>query len=758
MLFKKLMRDMRAHKTQFISIFLMAFLSVYVYSGIGGEWAGLQHSGDSFYKETKMADAFVYGDDFSKDDLTEIKNIPDVNDAERRLDIPAVLDTSDEPSVRLHFLEENTVSKPYITDGAAIDLRDKKGVWVDQRFAGSRGLKIGDKITFNFGDMELTKNIRGLIYSPEYVFRSESEDMVPDFKHNGFAYMSSEAFPVKEMLAFNTILIRSDEDDALRFESSVEKALDSDYVLFTPRKDHPSVKTFNSEIRQHKMMSDIFPVVFFLIALLTIMTTMTRIVANQRTQIGTLKALGFTKAKITRHYISYGLFLSFAGAALGLAAGPSTLPYLFYPSMSSFYTLPDWQPYFKYSFAAVAVILIICCTMITYLACRKILKDNPAETLRPASPKKIKHRKAESSALWKYLSFNVRWNLRDIWRNKSRSLMAIIGVFGCTALLSCAFGMNDGLKDLKSWQYDDLIKYETKISLDENITKKQEDKIIEETGGERFYEASVELKSSENKKSGTLTVLDDNDLIKVSSPELDIIALPKEGVSMTEKMAELLSIKKGDVIKWHIIGEKGWETSEVANIHREPLTQGIVMTRSYFEKEGYKYEPTAILTDEKVTKSPDGASSTTSKNDSLKGWDELTESMMLMVYILIGGAVVLAVVVLYNLSLLSFTEKERDLATLKVLGFKTGRLRNLLLTQNIWFSVIGFILGIPAGFKLLDTIVSMSGDSFDYPITPHGKNLLYCFLITFGLSIFTNLLFSGKIKKIDMVEALKSSE
>jgi putative ABC transport system permease protein len=243
---------------------------------------------------------------------------------------------------------------------------------------------------------------------------------------------------------------------------------------------------------------------------------------------------------------------------------------------------------------------------------------------------------------------------------------------------------------------------------------------------------------------------------------LQPVTLPEDGVSVTLKLAEALGVVQGDAIEWHIYGNEGWVAGTVAAVYREPVTQGITMTRAHFASLGLPFRATGVLSAETVQQEDgvalEGVASVQSTAESVAGWDDLTEALYTMVYLLIVAAAVLSLVVLYNLGLLSFTEMEREMATLKVMGLTSGRLRNLLLTQNLWFSVIGFALGVPGGIRLIEVIVSFSGDAFDFPVSLSLPNLLISAGFTFGLSIFVNLLFSRKIRKLNMVESLKAME
>jgi putative ABC transport system permease protein len=206
------------------------------------------------------------------------------------------------------------------------------------------------------------------------------------------------------------------------------------------------------------------------------------------------------------------------------------------------------------------------------------------------------------------------------------------------------------------------------------------------------------------------------------------------------------------------MGSDKWVNTKIDKIHADPISQGLIMSADKLEDLDLNYTPTSVVTAEHVNKSYDGVKAANSMKDMTSSWDELTESMWLLIYILIFFASLLAIVVLYNLGLLSFTEIEREIATLKVLGFKTGALRKLLLTQNLWFTAIGFILGLPAGYLILDVMWKSSGDSFYILPSISITNFILTAVITFALSILVNLMFSRKIKKLDMVESLKSGE
>ena len=756
MLKKKMIRDIRKHKTQFLSIFLMAFLGVFVFAGVGGESVGLEVNVDKFYDDTNLADGWIYSNFINDLFLDQIYCLGATDQMERQLVVDSVADFSNDPEITLHFVENNTISKFYLIDGEPFDINDKNGVWLDKSFADAKGLKVGDSITFEFEDYKIKKKIRGTGYSPEYVYHASQSSVIPDFSKIGFAYMSYKAFP-NDTVPYNVLNVKFD-GTAENYDKLLDYHMDGYYSSFVERSEHTSVSQFSEEIDQHQMMAGIFPVVSILIAMLILLTTMTRIITHQRTQIGILKACGFKDKTIMKHYISYGFWLVLIGSLLGLIIGPMTLPKLFYPSMSSTYILPSWEPAWSIDFVFIALAMIIMSILVSYYAVRSIFNENPADTIRPKAPKVSSSGMIERLGFFKHLSFNSRWNYRDAKRNKFRALMTIIGVIGCTALLVSAFGMYDGMNDLKEWEFNQINHYDSKLIIDDEASISEVDDVAEEVNGDKIMESAIEIESDTCKKSGSLLVLNHTDLVTPTDYDWNRIKIEDDEVSVSQKMADMLGIGIGDTVKWHIMGSDKWIKTKIDKIHSDPTSQGFIMSADKLEDLDLNYTPTSVVTEEHVTKNYTAIKTTNSLKDMTSSWDELTEAMWLLIYILIFFASLLAVVVLYNLGLLSFTEIEREIATLKVLGFKTNALRKLLLTQNLWFTTIGYLLGIPVGYYILKVMWESSGDSFYILPSISLMNLVITAAITFSLSILVNLMFSRKIKKLDMVESLKSAE
>ena len=748
---KKMLRDIRINKTQFIAIFLMAFLGIFAYCGIFAEYYGLEQTSAQYYADTNLADGWIYDTDFDNTAIDKINEFTTQTD--RQAVVQSVADMDNKPDITLHFAETGTISKFYSVEGEDFDASDASGVWLDKRFADERDLHVGDKITFEFDNHTIKKEIKGIGYSPEYIYETSPSALTPDFSQIGFAYLSHKAYPGD--IGYDTLLVKYNSSDK-DFKDKLDDSID--YLSFTKQKDQLSVAKFADEMAQHKMIGDVFPIVFILVTFLTLLSTMTRIVSHQRTQIGILKAVGFKDSSIIMHYLSYAFWPVLSGAILGLIVGPMIIPRMFYPTMQARYSMPSWNPGFDMSFIYISALMVLLSVLVTYISCRRISKENPANTMRPKAPNISAKSFLEKSRIWNHLSFNLRWNWRDAKSNKFRALMAIVGVMGCVALLIAAFGMNDSLDELKSWEYDDISHYGAKLQLSNEANPMELYYILNYTEGSFIMQQSMEMKVNGMEDTAVLLVSNDTDLISYTDKDRNQIEIDEGDVSISVKLAEKFNLTVGDRIKWHIVGSDEWVSSKIGNIHAEPISQGLIMSPDTLEDQGIDFTPTNILTPDPFGERYDSIKSVTSLEKMEESWDDMTTSVMMMVYVVTIVAVILAILVIYNLGILSFTEMEREIATLKVLGFKTNTLRKLLLTQNVIFTAIGFILGIPLGFYFMTVMMGAAGDSLYYIPTLTWGNILLVAVITFAVSIAVNLMFSDKIKDLDMVEALKDVE
>jgi len=757
-LFRKMLRDLKENLTQFISIFLMIFMGIFIFTGMNAVGQGMDQSSKKFYEETNLADAYLYGMDFTKEEALQLKQEDKVTKVERRVQVDATLKNNSKKIIQLNIVESNQISANYLIEGEDFD-SNKSGIWLDSSFAKENDKKVKDSLTIVVQGQIVTVVIKGLIMNPEYLYALKDEnEVIPDHDNYGYAFLSAQSLSPDMEVHYNQLLIKT-EASKTQLEAMINEIFNTKYAVLVMQADQPSVRMFQNEVNQMKAMQAMFPVVFLMIAILTTLTTMTRITVKQRIQIGSLKALGFSNGKILRHYMSYGVLIGTVGGVLGLMTGPYVLASLMFHFQKTFYTMPEWKTGTSPVVFLTVLICIVCCGLSGYLACRKELHGTTAQIFRPKAPKISKHTRLEKSKWWKSMKFDFQWNVRDLLRNKLRASITILGIIGCMSLIICAFGLRDTIQEITNVSYKELNTYDTKVALSESETYDKLSELSEQEELQFIQETAIEIEVDGEKQTTQLTVIGDGDYIKQKDMNNKFIDLPKNGVVITNKIAKSKNLKIGDDLKWRVYGTNVWITSEITEVIRNPIGQGIFVSAIAYNEMNQVMMPTAFVMNASAEAfSPELYGSVQSKDDLLETMDTMMETMNVMIIILIIAAVILGIVVLYNLGVLSFHERERELTTLKVMGFQYKVLRKLLQMQNIWLTLGGAFLGIPAGYLLLSYMLKFMGDSFD--MTAKISMLSYCVSIlgTLFLSVIVNWFLSRKLQKIDMVSALKSVE
>ena len=759
---KKRLRDIRQNKMQFFNIFIMVFLGVFVFAGIHAYMDGMDKSADKYYKDNNFQDIWLSGENFSNEDLEKVKNTENVKDAERLLTINTELENKEEVTLETNFIETNNISKMYVVEGEEFS-KDKKGVWFDSYLAKNLDLKVGDEITVTYQNIKITEKILGLVNTPDHVyFVKDDTEIFPTHKNYGFMYLSINELPEGMPQIFNQVIIDIDNTDKLQetkadLENNIKSA-----IAVTDREASVSYQGYNSEIEEGTTYSSVFTFLFLFIAVLSVTTTMNRFVKKQRTQIGTLKALGFKNRKIINHYVGYGFIISLVASIVGLLVGRYALGTFFLNMEMSYFEIPVYNTVLIPVVYILAIAVVVLITLVTYLSCRSILKESAAEALRLEIPK-VKNTKFDltTKGIFKKASISTRWNLRDVGRNKGRSIMAIVGITGCTMLMLCAFGMMDTMKSYLSWEFDKISNFEYKLSLSNNYTDEQFDNITQKYGKETSQTFGIEIKNNDKKETNTLTVNDAPNKLKYTNHNKEYMDLKDDGIYITEKLSEKYGLQVGDEITWHIFGDDNWYTCKIVGLNRDPQNQQLNMSRKYFESLGLTYRADVVYTDEDLsnTKTIDGVDTIQSLTTLKQGMESMLETVQTMIVLLIVVSAILGFVIIYNLGILSFTEKQYQFATLKVLGFKDKQIKNIFVKQNLWLTIVGIILGLPLGFWMLDYIFkSALGDNYDFNAYIKPTSYLYAVVGNLIVSIIVNKVLSRKVRKIDMVTSLKGNE
>ena len=536
-----------------------------------------------------------------------------------------------------------------------------------------------------------------------------------------------------------------------------------------------------------RSIGKVFPVLFFLVAALISLTTMTRMVEEQRVQIGTMKALGYGKAAIAGKYIGYALIATLGGSIFGVLVGEKILPFIIiYAYMILYKHLPAILVPYHMIYALQASGIAVACTLIATIAsCYKELAAEPAELMRPAAPKQGKRILLERiGIIWKHLNFTWKSTVRNLIRYKKRFFMTIFGIGGCMALMVVGFGMKDCIYEIVSLQYEKVQFYDAATYMSDDISEENRQQLhdyldqnadIKETIEARMQKTDV--KSASGKKTLYLMVPSDNEKIEnflsfhSRTNKDEVYSLKKDEVILTEKMASLLNVKVGDELTIED-EDRGDQTVTVGAICENYMSHYLYLSpEKYEELYGVPAEYNTIIysvkdgKDDQIEKigtkllSMDGVLNV-SYTSSIEGrLDDMLRSLNLVIVVLIVSAGMLAFVVLYNLNNINITERQRELATLKVLGFYDGEVASYVYRENILLTIIGSVVGMVLGNLLHRYIIlTVEVEEAMFGRQIHWQSYLYSFLFTVAFSLFVNWVMFYKLKKIDMVESLKSVE
>lgn len=751
---------MGLYKAQFISMIIMIALGIGIFVGFNMEWVSIDVNTSSFFEKTNFADFRIISDSgFSEDDLNKVKDIDGVSDVSRFLSVNADVEGQNGDTVALTVTENENVSKPYLISGKEYDAKSENGVWLSDKYAAANGFELGDDITFKYKTIEISGKVEGLIKASEYlVCVRDSSQLMPDYNTHGFAYISPVMYEKAAKMAFypqiNIISSLSKKEMAEKIDAALDKTL-----LVLSKVENSSYAEQQGEAEEGKTMGSVMPVLFLLIAVLTMVTTMHRLTAKEKTQIGTLKALGFKDKRILRHYTSYAFMIGIIGSALGIGLGYFVAWFLMNPngSMGTYLDMPEWKlgiPWFCYIILAAIIVLL---TLIGFLSVKQMLHGTPADALRPYTPKKVKNLLVEKTKWFHRLSFGTRWNLRDTMRHKSRTAMSLIGIIGCTLLIVGSLGMRDTMTAFLDMYYNDATNYSSRIYVSEDATDEQIRELIKKYDGD--WSASVSVQLDEKAISLDVYELTTNKVRFPSAETKDFENIADDGAYICKRLSDEFNLKKGDTVTISPYGSDDEYTLKINGIIRS-VSENIVISPKYAEKLGLDVKADSIYTStEKADiKAESAIKSVQSKQMIIDSFDTFNEIMNMMVAVLIVAATVLGIVVLYNLGVMSYTERYREMATLKVVGFRNRKIGKLLISQNMWVTVIGVIVGIPAGIGTLSFLVTQLASEYEMRISVSVLSIAVSAVLTFAVSLLVSLMVARKNKKIDMVEALKGAE
>ena len=548
----------------------------------------------------------------------------------------------------------------------------------------------------------------------------------------------------------------------------------------------PGVGTISDDAEKVDAIAAVFPVFFVLVAALVCLTTMTRMVEEERTQIGTLKALGFSRSAVMFKFILYAVLASVIGSIVGCLLGLKLLPYVIISCYKAMYQVPYILMPIRWGYlAGCMAVSVFCTSLVTVITCYEVMNTVPAQLMRPKSPKNGKRILLERVGFfWKRLSFSGKVTCRNLFRYKSRVLMTVIGVAGCTALMLTGFGLRYAIGSISDRQYGEIFAYDSTLSLSDNLSDEQIETLTEEaadtdgiSGVLAMTSKQTDVLSSDSKKtvtSVTIYIPAEPDMLDGfihlrDSESGEQLSLTDEGCIITEKLSRLLSVKAGDSI---YLRDSNGERREVlvTGIAETYVSHYIYMTPTLYESLYREQpEPTALLLTMAEDADTDSTSASLLHLDGVQGvigmsyysdaFSDLVASLNMIVWVLIGAAAALAGIVMYNLININVSERIRELATIKVLGFYDREVSDYICRENTAAALMGMLVGLVGGIALEEFVVNTA--EVDVVLFVHGLPVS-AYLLAAGLTIvfilLVNQIVHFSLKKIDMVESLKSVE
>ena len=780
---KKLLKEtivcMVKTSKRFISILVIVLLGVGFFAGIRAVAPDMKNTLDEYYKDTNMYDIYITSNYGVSDAV--IEKLEENYNIETGYNFDAITTKEEDYATKIiSYDEEEKINVPKLIKGRMPE--NKTEVVIDNDFREE--IKIGDEITV---DSELLNNktvtVTGYVESPLYISTERDSTALLSGTIDYYLYMPVDNIisPIKTTayikLDTNESRFSNEYEDVVKAakkeirQDLKEEKLEGQTWYVLDINSNTGFYQYNQDTERIDNVAKVFPLVFFIVAVLICLTTMTRMVEEERSQIGTLKSLGYKDSAIMFKYILYASLATIIGGMIGVLIGYRLLPDLCFEMYKNMYRIGDIRLSYYASLTFQGMIIALLCTLgATIYTCRKTLKESPANLLRPVAPAAGKRVLLERiPIIWNHLSFSHKVTIRNVFRYKKRFLMTIIGIAGCTGLILAGFGLKDCIVKTVPHQYEDIFTYQASISLNEQATEDTIEQIKENkkvTDTLRVQEESITIDNKDTNQSVTLMIpAEDLDgFIKLQDRRAKTKYNLDDGIIITEKLANLLEVEESDTLEF-----TGTDSYKEKISH---ITENYLFHYIYLPKESYKEDTynTVLIKTEEMTENEEktfanelkeiaGVSSITFTSSTRHIFDDTMDSFAYVSLILIISAGALAFVVLYNLSSVNISERRRELATIKVLGFYDKEVYQYINRENTILTIIGILLGLGIGNILTMYIIKTCEiDMLMFDPTIAVASYIYAILITAAFAILVNIILYFSLKKIDMIESLKSVE
>jgi len=784
-LFRNLLRDIKKSKGQFISILIIVILGVTFYTAINSAFKNLSTSSDKYYEEYRLADIWVDIYSAPIGIKEKIESIPNVKTATGRIIKDASINIS-EGNATLRFITLPDIKRDIVNDvviksGRYFSEDDSSQCLLDEDFFKANNLNLGEYIYPIINGNKVKLKIVGCVKSPEFVYTlKDASEIIADNKRFGIVYVKQSFGEAIFGLngSINNISIQIfNGSDVKNVKDDVKKALKNYGVKSViDRDEETSSKMISEKIKQLKSMGGTFPVIFFMVASIIIYIMMGRMVENQRTQIGVLKAVGFTNMQVLAYYMSYSAMIALIGSFIGSILG-TYMGVAMTKLYNQYFNLPlaEVKIYGEYVIPAFILTLIFC-LFAGYHSCKIIFKIMPSEAMRQKSPQSGKKIIIdEIDVIWKNISHLGKIILRNLFRYKKRALLTSLGVIFSSAILLVALSMGDSMDFMIKQQYGNIQNYDIKVKLSKLISIEELNNIKNITHVkemEPILETGVEISNGwKSKTVGFTALVKEPEMYKVEDKSGNAMSIPSNGVLISEKLANTLGVKVNDSvnIKFYFPGKEkkemvvrgivvqylGLSTYTSMDNLNSILGEGMIASSAVLKLDNINFENEIK---DKLKDMPN-VTSVESKSDSLNALLSAMGAMQASIGVYIMLAAILLSAVLYNIATINIFERQRELATLKVLGFSNNEVKKLIFNENYIIVILGMIVGLPFGKWLgASLMASSSTDAYTIPYVVEFKTYIIAIILTLLFTAITNLTLMKKIKALDMIEVLKNKE
>ncbi|MCO1604122.1 ABC transporter permease [Desulfosporosinus nitroreducens] len=590
MLQKKILRDIKENRWAFLAIVCICSLGIALFSGINLYVSTVKNEVADYYEQANLADYWIYKVEVSDSDLNNIRSLTDIQEAQRRKVTDISLPGASGAVLHIHAVDEAAIiNVPELLEGNLLDGSETNALLLDSRFAEAHDLSVGDIITTGESERQKEWLIKGIIRDVEYVYYAPEGLTVPEYHKYGFAYTNASALPD---VAFNEIVLTVHEASNLSQEeisNKVRKTLEGANIL--SRHHQTSYRKVADAMTGVKQIGLLFSIAFFLTAALVTWITVSRMMENQRQHLGTLRSLGYSKKEITGRYALFGGLITIPSMILGWVIARYLIAEFLYGIGITYYTIDATgvTPFTLHFFLSVLCVAAVTCGA-AMLSCRKLLKLTPASLMRPKPPAHGHRILLERiTPFWRRLSFSGKIVTRNLFRNKARMLMGLVGIIGSTSLILCGFGLMNSINAMLDKAFDETVQYNVEIKLRTPSTGEQLSDIYDTLNSARNIDAtmafSVYLYGEDgNVQSPYLVVMDEGQKsLGFKDTKGNSVHFPEDGAFITPRMAAALGVDVGDTLTAQLL-DGSIISLEVANIVDFPLGNEVYMGKTAFFK------------------------------------------------------------------------------------------------------------------------------------------------------------------------------